>query len=90
MIPISIRIECAKAEINNALNNIKNNYALPPCIMEGIISHALAEIRSETKIELVNATDAMIREKNEELQEEKAAAKKTLKAEPEEQETPEE
>lgn len=90
MIPISITIECAKGEIQNAIKNIKNNYTLPPCIIEGIISSALAEIRSETKVELVNAADAMMREKNEELEKAKAAAKKTLKTEPEEQETPEE
>ena len=84
MIPISIRIECAKGEIRNVLNNIRNNHALPPCIMDGVVSSIIAEIRSEAKIELVNATDAMLREKNEELEKANMEAKKVLKAELEE------
>lgn len=82
--PISIRIECAKGEILNAMETIQKRHALPPCIMDGVLSSVLAEVRSEAKIELINATNAMMKEKNEELEKAKVAAKKVLKTEPEE------
>lgn len=82
---IAIKIECAKGEILNALERIRRQYDLPPCIVDGILSSVLAEVRSEEKIELINATNAMMREKNEELEKAKAAAKKVLRAESEEQ-----
>lgn len=82
--PIAIKIECAKGEILNALEECRKKHGLPPCIMDGVLSSVLAEVRSEEKIELINATNAMMKEKNEELEKAKAAAKKVLKAEPEE------
>lgn len=87
---IAIKIECAKGEILNALERIRRQYDLPPCIVDGILSSVLAEVRSEEKIELINATNAMMREKNEELEKAKAAAKKVLRAESEEQSEQEE
>ena len=30
--PIAIKIECAKGEIMNAMQQIQDKYALPPCI----------------------------------------------------------
>lgn len=81
--PIAIKIECAKGEIMNAMQQIQNKYALPPCIMDGVISSVLAEVRSEAKLELINTTNALLREKNEELEKAKAEAKKVLKVEPE-------
>ena len=89
-IPISVRIECAKGEILNAMGEIQRKHALPPCIMDGVISSVLAEVRSEAKVELINATNAMMTEKNEELETAKAAAKRTLRTEPEEQQEHEE
>lgn len=89
-IPISVRIECAKGEILNAMGEIQRKHALPPCIMDGVISSVLAEVRSEAKVELINATNAMMAEKNEELETAKAAAKRTLRTEPEEQQEHEE
>ena len=56
----------------------------------------LAEVRSEEKIELINSTNTMMAEKNEELEKAKKAAKRVLKTEPDEgqeqgtQENPEE
>ena len=84
--PIAIRIECAKGEILNALSNIQQTHDLPPCIMDGVLSSVLSQVRSEAKIELINATNAMLREKNEELEKAKAAAKKVLRTEPEQEE----
>lgn len=81
--PIAIKIECAKGEIMNAMQRIQSQYTLPPCIMDGVISSVLAEVRAESKLELINATNAVMQETNEELEKAKAAAKKMLKTEPE-------
>ena len=75
--PIAVRIECAKGEILNAMETIQTKHALPPCIMDGVISSVLAEVRSEAKIELINSTNAMMAEKDEELEKAKKAAKRT-------------
>mgnify|MGYP004515250117 FL=1 len=94
--PIAVRIECAKGEILNAMETIQKRHALPPCIMDGVLSSVLAEVRSEAKIELINSTNTMMAEKNEELEKTKKAAKRVLKTEPDEeqeqdtQENPEE
>ena len=80
--PIAIKIECAKGEIMNAMQQIQDKYALPPCIIDGVISSVLAEVRAESKLELLNATSATMRETEEELEKAKAAGKKVLKAEP--------
>lgn len=47
--PIAVRIECAKGEILNAMEMIQKRHALPPCIMDGVLSSVLAEVRSEAK-----------------------------------------
>lgn len=83
--PIAVRIECAKGEILNAMEAIQTKHALPPCIMDGVLSSVLAEVRSEANIELINSTNAMMAEKDEELEKAKKAAKRTLRTEPEEQ-----
>ena len=95
-IPIAIKIECAKGEILNAMEAIQKKHGLPPCIMDGVLSSVLAEVRSEAKIELINSTNTMMAEKNEELEKAKKEAKRVLKTEPDEeqeqdtQENPEE
>lgn len=48
------------------------------------LSSVLAEVRSEAKIELINSTNTMMAEKNEELEKAKKAAKRVLKTEPDE------
>ena len=83
--PIAVRIECAKGEILNAMEAIQTKHALPPCIMDGVLSSVLAEVRSEAKIELINSTNSMMAEKDEDLEKAKKAAKRTLRTEPEEQ-----
>ena len=80
---MAIQIECAKGEIMNAMQRIQNKYALPPCIMDGVLSSVLVEVRSEAKLELLNATSTVVREKDEELEKAKEAAKKVLKPEQE-------
>lgn len=84
--PIAVKIECARGEILNAMGEIQRKYNLPPCIMDGIIATVASEVKAEAKMELINATNAMMREKNEELEKAKAAAKKVLEEEPEQEE----
>lgn len=82
-LPIAVKIECAKGEILNALEKIQRQYELPPCVVDGVLSSVLTEVRSEGKIELINATNAMLREKNEEVKKAQEAAKKVLREESE-------
>lgn len=82
-LPIAVKIECAKGEILNALEKIRKQYELPPCVVDGVLSSVLTEVRSEGKIELINATNAMLREKNEEVKKAQEAAKKVLRNESE-------
>ena len=83
--PLAVRIECAKGKILNAMETIQKRHALPPCIRDGVLSFVLAEVRSEAKIELINSTNTMMAEKNEELEKAKKAAKRVLKTEPDEE-----
>lgn len=83
---IAIAVECAKGEIMNALQQIQQQHALPPCIIDGILSSILAEVRSEAKLDLMNAANTIIQETNEEFNKAKTAAKKVLKAETEQEE----
>lgn len=82
-IPIAVKIECAKGEIMNVLQHIQDIHALPPCIMDGIISSILADMRAESKLELINGTNALLQEKNEEVKKAQAAAKRVLDIEQE-------
>lgn len=76
---IAINIECAKGEIMNTMQQIQDKYALPPCIIDGIISSVLADVRSQAKLELLNETSSVMQNANEELEKAKAEAKKVLK-----------
>lgn len=82
--PLAIRIECAKGELLNALDTISKKFSLPPCIIDGVLCSVLVEVRSEAKIELINATNDIIAEKNTEIEKAKLAAKRMIRAEPEE------
>ena len=50
-VPIAVRIECAKGEILNAMEAIQTKHALPPCIMDGVLSSVLAERTLRTEPE---------------------------------------
>ena len=81
-IPFSIRMESAKGEMNNAVIEIRRKYGLPNAMMDGILSSVLADVRSNVKTDLINEVNEILRDKNEELDAAKAAAKKTLEDEP--------
>jgi len=86
--PLPIRIESARGEILNALERIRVHHDLPACIIDGILSSVLADVREEQKMEIINGSNQVIRELSNELEKAKAAAKKVL---PEDtQEMPEE
>ena len=89
MKPIEQRIACAKGEILNAMATISTEHDLSATVMEGVLADILSEVRSQSKMELLNAynkevNDAQqeIKQLKEELEKAKAAAKKTLKTEP--------
>lgn len=80
-----MKIECAKGEATGVLANIQKKYKLLPSEMEGIVCSILADVRGEVMIELINSTNTMMAEKNEELEKAKKAAKRVLKTEPDEE-----
>lgn len=89
MKPIEQRIACAKGEITNAIVTASTVHGLSATLIEGVLADALSEIKSQAKIELLNVynkevNDAQqeIKQLKEELEKAKAAAKKTLKTEP--------
>lgn len=59
--PLIIKLESAKGEIMNSLQTIQSKYNFPACILDGILSQILSEIRAEEKIELINANNQMIK-----------------------------
>lgn len=88
---IQERIACARGELLNAMQKIETEQELPSCIMDGILSGILADLRETDKMELLNVNIALKREHDEEikkisseLEEAKKAAKKVL---PEAEET---
>lgn len=89
MKPIEQRIACAKGEITDAIVTASTVYGLSATAIEGVLADALQEIKSQTKTELLNAYNKDMNEAHqeikklkEELEKAKAAAKKTLKTEP--------
>lgn len=69
--PLIIKFESARGEILNAIQSIQMKYNLPACVLDGIISQILSEIRAEEKIELLNANTQMLKEMQNEQKEEK-------------------
>lgn len=59
--PLIIKLESARGEIMNCLQNVQTKYSFPASILDGVLSQVLAEIRGEEKIELINANNQMIK-----------------------------
>lgn len=70
-IPLIMKIENARGEILNALQKIQSNYNFPAYILDGILSQIICEIKSEEKMELLNASNIVINQKDKEVQNEK-------------------
>lgn len=43
---LELTLQRAKADMIKATNSIMKEYSLPPCLMDGILSSLLADIRS--------------------------------------------
>lgn len=89
MKPIEQRIACAKGEIIDAIVTASTVHGLSATAIEGVLADALQEIKSQAKTELLNAYNRDMNEAHqeikklkEELEKAQAAAKKTLKTEP--------
>lgn len=89
---IQERIACARGELLNAMQKIETEQELPSCIMDGILSGILADLRETDKMELLNVNIALKQEHDEEikklsseLEEAKKAAKKVLPEETEQE-----
>lgn len=77
--PIAIATESARGEILNAIGTINEKYGFAPCIIDGILSSVLADVRAQEKMSIVNAAVMMLDTKEEEINKIKKEAKKTLK-----------
>lgn len=69
--PLIIKLESARGEILNALQVIQSKYNLPASILDGIFSQVLCEIKSEEKIELINANHKILNNKKDNRKEDK-------------------
>lgn len=85
-IPLSVMIESAKGEIRNTIRNIKTQYNFPATILGGILNSVLTEIQIDEKVEIINETNNIIREKNDEIEQLRKMAKKVLKEQEEQSE----
>ena len=91
---IQERIACARGELLNAMQKIETEQELPSCIMDGILSGILADLRETDKMELLNVNIALKQEHDEEIKklssELEEAKKKKKKVLPEAEETEQE
>lgn len=46
-------LQQAKAEMIKATNKVMQQYQLPSCLMDGVLCTLLADIRSQTAVEIV-------------------------------------
>lgn len=51
--PLSMVLQSARMEMLKATNGVMQTYGLPPCLIDGIISGLLADIRAQSSSELV-------------------------------------
>lgn len=80
----AFEIENAKQNLMNETRRIQENCNLSACEMSGVITFVLSEIRLDEKKEIINATNELLKKKEEELEKAKEEAKKVLKTEQEE------
>ena len=51
--PLSLVLQKARMEMIKVTNDVMQAYGLPPCLMDGIISGLLADVRAQSSSELV-------------------------------------
>lgn len=52
-LPLSVALQSARMEMLKAANNVMLNYKLPPCLMDGVLSGLLADIRAQSSSVIV-------------------------------------
>lgn len=55
------------AELTSAINAIQNKYGLPACLLEGLLTNALAGVREVVRDELTRAYASQQQEREQEL-----------------------
>lgn len=51
--PLSLELQLARMELLKAVNGIMQAYSLPPCLMDGVVTGVLSDIRMQISSELV-------------------------------------
>ena len=67
MKPIEQRIACAKGEILNAMATISTEHDLSATVMEGVLADILSEVKSQSKMELLNAYNKEVNDAQQEI-----------------------
>jgi hypothetical protein len=53
MNPLSLELQLARMELLKAVNEIMQAYSLPPCLLDGVVTGILSDIRMQSSSELV-------------------------------------
>ena len=64
-LPISLKIENAKGKILSKVNLVSVEYNLPAFILEGVLADILSDVRSQSKIEILNDVNVLLQNKDE-------------------------
>lgn len=56
--PLSMVLQSARMDMLKAANSVMQTYGLPPCLMDGIVSGLLADIRAQAQAELIRDLQA--------------------------------
>lgn len=51
--PLSLVLQSARMDMIKATNEVMGSYGLPPCLMDGILSELIADIRAQSAAALV-------------------------------------
>lgn len=60
--PLSMILQSARMEMLKATNGVMQSFGIPPCLMDGIISGLLADIRAQSSAELVRDLEQQSKE----------------------------
>ena len=63
-LPISLKIENSKGKILSEVNRVSVEYNLPAFLLECVLADILADIRAQSKIEILNDVNTILQNKN--------------------------